>query len=39
MANARVNVDGVYVTMGQGVVMGVDNLSSAQQVASELGVA
>jgi hypothetical protein len=39
MADAGINIDAVYVTMGQGVVLGVDNLSSAQQVASELGVA
>jgi hypothetical protein len=39
MADAGINVNAVYVTMGQGVVMGVDNLSAAQQVASELGVA
>jgi hypothetical protein len=38
MADAGVNVDGSYVTFGGQVVIGVDNLAQAQEVAGTLGV-
>ncbi len=38
MANAGVNIDATYVTMSGQVVMGVDKMADAHQVAHELGV-
>jgi hypothetical protein len=38
LANAGVNIDGVYVTFGGQVVLGVDKLTDAEEVARKLGV-
>ncbi len=37
LASAGVNIDGVYVTFGGQVVLGVDKLADAQEVARKLG--
>ena len=38
LADAGINVDGVYITFAGQVVLGVDKLAEAQAVASKLGV-
>jgi hypothetical protein len=38
IAEAGINIEAAYVTMGGQVVIGVDNLAGAEEVASNLGV-
>lgn len=38
LADANININAIYITMGQQVVLDVDNLRKAQQVAMSLGV-